>query len=174
MKAKIYLYFLLLTGILFISCKKSNLVYQNDFNKSYQSWMNFKSSSGNSYRFALGTYSWVGSSSQTIITVKDGKVVQRAYTAKMRANDTSNQIRVYEEWMEDESKLGSHSTGLAFRTLDDIYQEAKDQWLLKRDNADIFFETKNNGMISSCGYIEKGCQDDCFRGIHIDFIEKIQ
>ncbi|MEI3802664.1 MULTISPECIES: hypothetical protein [unclassified Chitinophaga] len=169
MKANIYFFLLL---ILFTSCKKDNIAYKSDFNKSYQAWINFKESSGNSYRYAIATSSWTGSSSETIITVKEGKVIQRSYIAKNLIPAT-NQLEIIEEWMEDESKLGSHERGATFRTLDEIYKEVKDKWLLKRDHADTYFESGNNGMISTCGFVEKGCQDDCFQGVHINFIEKI-
>jgi len=37
----------------------------------------------------------------------------------------------------------------------------------KRKDASVYFEAKNNGMISSCGYVQDGCMDDCFNGINI-------
>ncbi|HEY9259752.1 hypothetical protein [Chitinophaga sp.] len=172
MKANIYLFLFLLLGSLFTSCKKDNIAYKSDFNKSYQAWINFKKSSGNSYRYASNTSSWTGYSSETIITVKEGKVIQRSYVVKA-VDRATNQIMTTEQWLEDGSQLGSHDSGYPLKTLDDIYKEAKDTWLLKRDNADTYFESKNNGMISNCGYVEKGCQDDCFRGVDIGFIEKI-
>jgi hypothetical protein len=30
-----------------------------------------------------------------------------------------------------------------------------------------YFEAETDGLLSSCGYVEDGCQDDCFVGIHI-------
>jgi hypothetical protein len=55
--------------------------------------------------------------------------------------------------------------------LDEIYEKARSNWLKKRGNAKTYFEAKNDGLISSCGYAEDGCQDDCFNGINITSIE---
>lgn len=172
MKANIYFFFLLLISTVFMACKKDKIEYKNDFNRSYDAWIGFKAASGNSYRYTVNFGSWTGSSSATTITVKEGKVIQRAYIAKVIDRNT-HLPQTVKEWTEDGSSLGSHTEGYALRTLDDIYQEAKDNWLLKRSNADTYFEAKNNGMMSDCGYVEKGCQDDCFRGITISLIEKI-
>ncbi|MCW3466995.1 hypothetical protein [Chitinophaga nivalis] len=172
MKANIYLILFLLTGIVLTSCKKDKIAYQNDFNKSFDAWINFKASAGNAYRYGIQSSSWTGHSSVTTITVKGGKIVQRSYIAK-GIHPTTKEIVILAEWKEEGSQLGTHDAGYPLRTLDEIYQEAKDNWLQKRDNADTYFEAKNNGMISSCGYVENNCADDCFMGISISFIEKI-
>lgn len=36
-----------------------------------------------------------------------------------------------------------------------------------------YFETKNNGLISTCGYVENTCADDCFIDITITRIAKL-
>jgi hypothetical protein len=172
MKGNLYLFILLLTGTLFISCKKSDIEHENDFDKSYKSWMDFKTSSKNSYRYMVRTASWTGYSTETIITIQNGKVVHRSFVAKA-VDPPSNAVALREEWEEVTTKLNTHQNGAATMTLDEIYQKAKTDWLLKRDNADTDFETNNNGMISACGYVENGCQDDCFRGINIAFIEVV-
>ncbi|MDD2426409.1 MAG: hypothetical protein PHU00_10410, partial [Bacteroidales bacterium] len=58
-------------------------------------------------------------------------------------------------------------------TLDVIYSKARQEWLLKRENAQTYFEAKNNGLISCCGYVEKGCMDGCFNGIYISYIQPL-
>ncbi|WP_212001848.1 hypothetical protein [Chitinophaga sp. HK235] len=168
----VYLFILMLTGVLFVSCKKDKIAYDNDFKKSYDTWINFKASSNNTYRYGVSFASWTGSSSVTVITVKEGKVIERSYTAKHR-DPATNQVVTNEEWTEDESALGSHIPGFSMLTLDEIYKKAKDEWLIKRDNANNYFEAKNDGMISSCGYVENTCADDCSVGVNIIFIEKI-
>ncbi|WP_256004937.1 hypothetical protein [Pedobacter deserti] len=49
---------------------------------------------------------------------------------------------------------------------------AKTDLLIKRANVNTTFEAKNSGLISAAGYVEEGCQDDCFRGINIISITK--
>ncbi|MGK9116630.1 hypothetical protein [Olivibacter jilunii] len=78
-------------------------------------------------------------------------------------------------WSENQANLNNHAnTGGALTcTLDQIYEKAKSDWLKKRNNAQTFFEAKNNGIISSCGFVEDNCADDCFRGITITLVEGI-
>lgn len=171
MKSSYLLFAFLLLGGLFIACKKSDIEYNSDFRKSQQSWANFKASSGNSYRYVVASGSWVGTASETTITVRSGKVTQRSYILKGR--DQTNALVVLTEWQEDENSLNSHSGGAASLTLDEVYAKAQSEWLIKRSDATTYFEANNAGMISSCGYVENNCADDCFIGISITSIEKL-
>ena len=153
------------------ACKKDGIAYGGDYGRSNIAWQEFKSVSGNSYSYQVITTSWTGYGTETIITVKQGKVAERSYIAK--GNQANGQITVLEEWKEDETQLGTHNKGAALLTMDEVYAKAKDDWLLKRDNAENYFEAKNNGMISLCGYGMNGCQDDCFNGITIKFIREL-
>lgn len=171
MKMNIYPVIMLLIATLFVSCKK-DIVYDDEFSKSEEVWRDFKASSGNSYRYMVSFASWAGFRTETIVTVEKGEVVGRSYVSKMR-KDSSLQMEVLEQWEEDASSLGSHDKGAELLTLDKIYQRAKSDWLKKREDAETYFETRNNGMISLCGYVPNGCADDCFRGITIDYIEKL-
>ncbi|MDP2414077.1 hypothetical protein [Daejeonella sp.] len=59
--------------------------------------------------------------------------------------------------------------------LDAVYDKAANEWLKadKKQNI-IYFEAKNQGMISTSGYVPNGCQDDCFTGIRISNISGAQ
>lgn len=172
MKRNHYLMILLLLTCAFTSCKKSDIEYENDYDKSYKAWLDFKKSSNNTYRYTVHSGSWTGQSSETTITVKDGKVIGRDYIAKS-IKGHPHEVVIREEWTEDIKDLNSHPNGYNTITLDDIYHKAKTEWLIKRKDADVSLETKNNGMISSCGFVPKNCMDDCFSGINIKLIEAI-
>ncbi len=79
------------------------------------------------------------------------------------------------EWQEEGGALGTHQyTGAAeVLTLDEVFDKAANDWLVKNEDRQTYFEAKNNGMISLCGYVPEGCQDDCFTGIRIASIEAI-
>jgi len=79
------------------------------------------------------------------------------------------------QWTEEEAALGLHEQTPASRvqTLDEVYETARTVWLKKRDDVDIFFEAKNDGLISSAGFVPNNCMDDCFSGISIRLIEAI-
>lgn len=168
MKNNFSVYTILLVFAL-ASCKKETTPYSKEYNSSYRAWLNFKGSSGNSYSYLVTGGSWVGYGTETIITVKGGKIVERSFVLKGFITATP----VYREWKEDESQLGTHQEGASLLTLDDIYTEARNTWLIKRDDAKTYFEAENDGMISSCGYVENMCADDCFRGITIKYIKAL-
>ncbi|SHF25402.1 hypothetical protein [Pedobacter caeni] len=161
---------LLIVTMILTSCKKNNIEHENDFDKSFKAWTDFKASSDNSYHYTVSTVSWTGLSTETQVTVKNGKPIQRSYLAKSVRSTPKNEVTIHEQWTEDEAKLNTHPNQFKAVTLDEIYQKAKTVWLLKKKNAKSYLETKNNGMISSCGYIEENCADDCFVGINIESI----
>ena len=158
---------LLLVSLMF-SCDKTDIDFENDFEKSQKAWKAFKKSSGNSYKYTVVFSSWAGMRSETTITVSNGKIVQREYKYSKREN-----LTVIDEfqWIENENEINTHKdAGAEPLTLDEIYAKAESDWLVKRDKATTYFEAKNDGMISSCGYVNDGCQDDCFNGIKISYI----
>ncbi len=141
--------------------------------KSYSAFQDFKKNSDNSYQYQVIQSSWVGSSTQTIITVRSGRVTNRDCIIKRYDGSTPANTLITEEWQEDATNLNTHTAGYPSRTLDEIYQLAKNEWLIKRDGVTNFFEAKNDGMISSCGYYDNNCADDCTIGVYISWIKKL-
>ena len=138
-------------------------------------WQDFKKSTGNSYRYMVVGGSWVGTGWQTVITVTGGRVTQRYYKYTSARRDSTMVPIQPVEWTEKENEIGTHTQTAAADpvTLDVIYDKAKTDWLRKRDGVTTYFETKNEGMISSCGYVPDGCQDDCFTGIDIAYVQPL-
>lgn len=199
-----YTILIMLTILLFGACEKSDIEHGNSFERSYQTWLDFKAASSNSYRYEVAGATWAGSSWQTTITVRNGKVAQRDFhytkfndywmpdggwesasmaelmadfglTAEQFEEQAGSTLLESLQWTETEAELGFHeqTPASAIQTLDDIYETARTVWLKKRSDADISFEAKNNGMISSAGFWPEGCMDDCFSGISIRSIEAI-
>ncbi|MGN7820027.1 hypothetical protein ACTJJB_07840 [Chitinophaga sp. 22536] len=173
MKNNIYPLILLLTCVLFVACKKDKIEHKGDFQRSYNAWLDFKNATGNTYRYKTTAGSWTGYGDEMTVTVKDGKIVHRSYVAKHYDRNNPPQIVIDATWEEDETTLNTHTDMPGSMTLDEIYEKARYEWLIKRDDASVYFEANNNGMISNCGYVPKGCMDDCFIGISIPLIEKI-
>lgn len=157
--------------MLLTSCKKDEGV-KGDFNASFKAWKKFKSSVNNSYQYTVVSGSWTGFGNETTIDVKNGKVIQRTYTATTMDGATGVK-KIVEQWTEDLTTLNVHNNGAAALTLDEIYMKAETEWLVNIKNADTYLETKNQGMISMAGYVPKGCMDDCFTGITISSIRSI-
>lgn len=79
------------------------------------------------------------------------------------------------EWREVGAMVGTtqNTSASTFLTLDEVYEKAKNDWLKKKPGVETYFETQNNGMISTCGYVPDNCADDCFSGITISLIEAL-
>src|SRR5690554_6415008 len=104
MKKTIWIFILFLTGTLIISCNKSDIQYENDFEKSFKAWKSFKESSNNSYSYKVVNGSGMGISWQktiTTITVTNGKVTQRQF--KYAGSEKwLKEMREKAEWIEKE------------------------------------------------------------------------
>jgi hypothetical protein len=163
-KTSIRIAALLCTFFALVSCE-DNMNYESEFETSYRAWQDFKAACGNSYRYEVAIDSWVGSTSRTVITVTDGTVTQRSW--KHQYED------IEEEWTENAAEIGTHDYAAEPRTLDEVYDKARNEWLIKRENTQVFFETGDNGMIFLCGYVDDRCADDCLQGITITRIESL-
>ncbi|MCF8716422.1 hypothetical protein JM658_16460, partial [Joostella atrarenae] len=173
MNNKIYLIALLVFGCTLNSCDSDDLEYQSEFETSKKYWLDFKESSNNSYKYTVTNSSWVGNSSKTTISIKNGAVVQRDFELNI-VEGTSEYNEFDEiEWTETGSEIGTHENGADPITLDEIYDKAQNEWLIERSNTTTYFETENNGMISTCGYVYDNCADDCFIGVNIKNIEAL-
>ena len=157
---------------IFSSCKKDAL--NSDFEQSRKLWLAFKKSANNNYSYTVKTASWAGFGDSTIITVSNGIVSGRKYTSYTTDGATGH-TSTRETWTETSTNLNTHQSGASPINLDAVYDKAANEWLKadKKQNI-IYFEAKNQGMISTCGYIPNGCQDDCFIGIRISSISGAQ
>jgi hypothetical protein len=166
---------LFLICTLLAACHKSNLNFHDDFEDSYNTWLSFKQKSANSYTYEVVSGSWTGFGSETIITVKAGKLTQRYFKMFVPATNQTSIPADKLEWTETEGQIDTHPDGGAAAplTLDEVYEKAKTEWLPKRSKSKAYFEAKNDGMISDCGYVPDGCQDDCFIGVSIAFIHTL-
>lgn len=174
MKNRFYLIALLLISCLITSCESDDVVSQNEFQNSKNALLDFKKETNNAYKYTVTFASWTGTAWETTIIVTNGVVSQRHFKYTNTTGLSSNIPPEELEWTENGSEIGSHKNyAAAILTLDEIYTKAEQDWLLKRDNAKTYFEAKNNGLLSTCGYVVNGCQDDCFVGIHIKSIEPL-
>lgn len=175
MNNKIYL-ILLIGCTMFYSCDNNDFEHQNSFKNSYKKWSEFKAKSNNSYEYTTESSSWAGLKWETSITVDNGEIVQRSFKYTYIANELKENFEEELEWVENKEELNTHkNTGAsAPLTLDEIYIKAEQDWLRKGKGFTTYFETENDGLISRCGFRPDNCMDDCFTGINIIQIEKLE
>jgi len=157
--------------VLCVSCKKEP-VENSELETSRQFWLKYKAAVNNSYSYISYGGSVFGGYTETKITVQNGKVIKRTYLSGVYPPN-SQTLTVKVTWTENTADLNSHNQGAPTLTLDEIYDQAKNDYLtVDRKSNTISFTTDGNGLIASCGYTPKGCQDDCFMGVHLKSIQQ--
>lgn len=138
------------------------------FEKSKKAFEEAKLVHNNSYLFSIKTTSWTGYWTKTTYVVENGVVTERHY---MVGNEMKGEGKIEKQWHEKGKKVGSHTDeGKPVMTMDDVYREAQ-AWLVtenKEGNAEYFFSTNDEGVISMAGLVDKDCVDDCYRGYRIE------
>lgn len=172
--------FLIVFGNMLIGCNDNGsdrIEFERQYNESLSVFEDFKVSSGNSYIYTTQiTPTLIGTAWETTITVNNGRVVGRSfkYTRIPEGMVIPDDER---EWTEDETQLNSdeHKESYASETitLDEVYEKAKNEWLLKRKGYTVYFRTDNDGMISYCGYIPNNIADVSLTGINIKEIKAL-
>lgn len=79
---------LMLGSFLLSSCDKSNMEYENAYEKSLRNWKEFKAANLNSYEYEVSGGSVFGYRWQTINTIVDGSVTRRTFRYTL-FNDTA-------------------------------------------------------------------------------------
>lgn len=174
-----------------------NIEHESAYKKSLKKWEAFKSENNNSYTYVIETDRLFSTlPSRITLTVENGvltkrsgykkdlQLVQRPVTgwtaenireALISANMDNAQIEemltadfiANMEWEEDQNNLGKYDPKGLTMTIDQIYQKAKDTWLVPSKDDEAIFETNNNGIISMVGIRLKPYEDIPFNGVRI-------
>ncbi len=174
-----------------------NIEHESAYKKSLKKWEAFKSENNNSYTYVIETDRIFSTlPSRITLTVENGvltkrsgykkdlQLVQRPVTgwtaenireALISANMDNAQIEemltadfiANMEWEEDQSNLGKYDPKGLTMTIDQIYQKAKDTWLVPSKDDEAIFETNNKGIISMVGIRLKPYEDIPFNGVRI-------
>ncbi|WP_409151017.1 hypothetical protein [Sphingobacterium sp. BS-2] len=174
-----------------------NIEHESAYKKSLKKWEAFKSENNNSYTYVIETDRIFSTlPSRITLTVENGvltkrsgykkdlQLVQRPVTGWTAENirealisANMDKARIEEmltadfiagmEWEEDQNNLGKYDPKGLTMTIDQIYQKAKDTWLVPSKDDEAIFETNNNGIISMVGIRLKPYEDIPFNGVRI-------
>lgn len=139
-----------------------------NYNESLKAWDELKKINGNSYEYEVHFESWIGYESITKLKIVKGKVLSRSFEF-YKPDPNTGELNVSSSYFENKDDLGKHEEGALPRTIDQLYTSCLSQYII----ADIvenyvYFETDKNGIVNLCGFVPKGCADDCYKGISID------
>ncbi|MEO7989554.1 MAG: hypothetical protein ABI663_08445 [Chryseolinea sp.] len=160
--------------LMITSCEINDSVATTELKElhvSLKKWNELKAKNDNSYVYSVSFASWSGYGSATEIKVVDGLVVERKYNEYV-INQATGEQDITLVYTEDQAHLGTNHDGALPITIDELYNTCGKQYLVvsTQDN-DVHFETSDIGMMNLCGYVPKGCMDDCFNGIMIKSFE---
>ena len=168
--------FSLLTLAILMSCDTETPAWQRkgesniSYTESLATWRDLRDQHGNDYVYQTYTSSWIGVQTTTTLTVTDGVVVRRDYERQMR-ND-AGQYELTLSYSETSGDVGSHEEGAEPVTIDKLYQTCVGKYLNVDENRNqIYFDTEETGIMTNCGYTPDNCQDDCYTGFRIEFLE---
>jgi hypothetical protein len=168
---KIHTYLTLSLVVLLAACSKDTVSPSGvSYQQSLSNWYAYKYQLKNNYTYTVATYSWIGTRTETKLTVQSGKVTARDYKATRQIAQNSPVDSVYKAWTETAANLNTHGQyeGAEILTMDEVYTKAKNVWLKADVSANrVIFDTDSKGILSSCGYTPINCADDCFNGITI-------
>lgn len=136
-----------------------------------------KESKGN-YEYTVRFSSFTGAGNETVILVKDAKIVERRFRSfsggpprpvppgeQPKEDGTS--------WTERGDELGTHKEGAPLKTIDDLYAEAAkivDQPL--KDFERFYFGVDKSGLLQHCFIVDTRIADDApLKGVNIASIK---
>lgn len=126
-----------------------------------------KAQSAGSYSYDVPFGSYFGGGSDTKLVVKGERVVERSFTMTMAPGAPAG-LGASESYDETGAAVGSHSDGAAAVRLEDLYAKCEDEVITQdRSKNDVFVTFGKDGILETCVYVPKGCQDDCSFGVEI-------
>lgn len=154
------------------SCNKNidNFVSKegHSFSDSRDLWNELKMGNGNSYKYSSRISSVFGFGSITEMIVNDGKVTGRNYQEFTSDVNTGELINTDVSYIELNDEVGNNERGFGPFTIDQLYDSCASEYLtVSASDNFITFETTANGLVETCSYFPKECQDDCSIGFTI-------
>lgn len=123
-------------------------------------WSKIKEECGGNYSYKAIRSSFTGYREETIVTVKDNKVVERQLLTATPAQPGQPPV-VRSEWVETGKDIGSHKAGTEPRTLDELYAVAKK--VLEANvpaNHSRRLGLDKQGLLQYCFIVDTRIQDD--------------
>lgn len=159
----------LVFGTVLVLAGCTQVVKQGELDRSLAVWNALKAENGNSYRYETSFASWAGFGNKTALTVQDGKVTARAYEAYRYEED---RMTITESYTEEGATLGTHESGAALRTVDELYGVCRAEVLTQDALANhVYLTFRADGVLETCEYAPKNCADDCSSGVSIAGLE---
>jgi hypothetical protein len=146
------------------SCSLTGLERQVQLFESLKKWEEKKATLGNDYSYTREFFSFLNFSFENVFVIEDDVVVERHYWSQAGAD--------LETWSEYGTDVGTHDEGFRVATIDELYEECRDEVLTQDDTENfITLSFDAEGLLQTCQYFPMNCQDDCSFGPSISSVE---
>jgi hypothetical protein len=136
------------------------------YNDSLNLWYATLQHGGTHYHYTrVSTSYFTGVIETTVITVRDGVVISRAFTS------TRLDGSPLDSYSEEAGAIGSHAPGHPPQPLDALYLQCSGIISKGSDTKDVTFETFEGGLMRDCYYIDSEVTDDNLFGIQLTSIK---
>jgi len=164
---------LALVGLLALgSCGASDAPQdQAALTKSRATWTTARDAAHGDYIYEVLRTTFIGGVYTTRISVGDNRVTKREYQAAIGGDGIENPVAT--DWVETGvDQVGTHPEGAPAVTIDELYTRCQDDVLTRdRSSNDITLLFRPDGILDTCAYTPRGCQDDCATGVWVSTLE---
>jgi hypothetical protein len=141
---------------------------------SKERWVKAREQCQGSYTYWVRTASWVGARTETTIVVERNKVIERRYKATSGrapapAPGPAPRAEGDVEWVETGDEVGKHKEGAPPRTLDQLYDEARQVVERPRGKHERLVQRFDRaGLLLACFTVDTRIMDDApIKGVNI-------
>ena len=152
------------------ACDTGNDELAQELETSSDTWQALASDAPAGYGYTRQFESFAGFGFITSFEVVSDQVTMRSYEA-YDVDEFGDRVTT-DTWTETGSELGSHEVGHPLLTIDQIYEQCRDD-VLTRDPSEntLILSFHENGILRTCHYVPNDCLDDCSFGVDIASLE---
>jgi hypothetical protein len=139
--------------------------------KSRAAWTTARDAAHGDYIYEVLRTTFIGGAYTTRISVADNRVTKREYQAAIGGAGIETPVTT--DWVETGAgEVGTHPEGAPAVTIDELYDRCRDDVLPRdRGSNDLTLLFRADGILDTCAYTPRGCQDDCSMGVWVSTLE---
>jgi hypothetical protein len=140
---------------------------QEALNDSRAIWRALAAGNAETYSYEVGTSSWTGFASRTVLQFESGVATYRRFEVLTPQQDGGTGVLTL-QWEERGTEVGAHPVAAPPATVDALYDQCAREVLPQDpDRNDVVLYFDDAGILLACFYIPRNCADDCGIGVGI-------
>jgi len=140
---------------------------QEALNDSRATWRALAAANAETYSYEVGTSSWTGFASRTVLQFESGVATYRRFDVLTPQQDGGTGVLTL-QWEERGTEVGAHPVAAPPATVDALYDQCAREVLTQDpDRNEVFLYFDAAGILLACFYVPPFCADDCGTGVGI-------